>query len=223
MCIRDRDAAESVKNILLRKAVLSMQDIKRTATTGHGSGIIPFSDQHIADILCCARGINTIFPKIKTVIDIEAQSSQIIKIGDNGQVLDFTVSDVCASSSGYFLKVIANVLQIDLSDIGPLSLKSKNPTAFTTGCAVFGESEAISMVAEGIPKEDILAGLHKALAGKIAALAASIKLEEPCAVCGGAALDTGLVKSIEEKGIPAIVPSEPQLVNSLGAAVIVQD
>ncbi len=67
---------------------------------------------------------------------------------------------ICASGSGCFVEVIANVLQVKLEDIGPFSLYAKNPVTFTTGCAVFGESEAISRVAEGVPKEDILAGVH---------------------------------------------------------------
>ena len=107
-----------------------------------------------------------------------------------------------------------------LEDIGNLSLKSKDPVTFTTGCAVFGESEAISRVAEGVPKEDILAGVHKALAGKISALIDRVGLDEPCAISGGGGLDTGLVKSVEELGIALLVPPRPQFVNALGAALI---
>ena len=136
-------------------------------------------------------------------------------------VTNFTVSEKCAAGSGRFIEVIANVLRIDLKDFGPLSLKSKNPITFGTGCAVFGESEAITRVTEGIPKEDIAAGVNKALASKISSLVKKIKLEEPCAICGGGALNIGLVKSVEQElNIQLLVPPQPQIIAALGAAII---
>jgi activator of 2-hydroxyglutaryl-CoA dehydratase len=92
---------------------------------------------------------------------------------------------------------------------------------FTTGCAVFAESEAISRVAEGASKEDILAGVHQALADKLAALVERAGLEEGCALCGGGALDTGLIKALQEKlSINLLVPEQPQFVTALGAAIM---
>ena len=140
-----------------------------------------------------------------------------------GQVIDFAVSEMCASGSGRFLEVIANVLQLELEDIGPLSLKSQSPVTFTTGCAVFGESEAISRVSEGISTEDILAGVHKALADKISALIDRVGLEEPCAISGGGGLNVGLIKRVKELGIHLLVPPHPQLVNALGAAIMAEE
>jgi predicted CoA-substrate-specific enzyme activase len=134
------------------------------------------------------------------------------------------VSEKCAAGSGRFLDVIANVLQIELRDIGPLSLKAKNPVAFTTGCAVFGESEVVSRIAEGAAKEDILAGVHQALADKISALVDRVGLEKDCAISGGAALDIGLIKSVEKKlGIELLVPPQPQIVTALGAAIMAEE
>ena len=213
-------ASEVLKKQLLAKAKLDDNDITRTITTGHGEGLIAFSDKHIPDIQCCAKGINRIFPAAEMVIDIQSQSSQVIHINDNGQVTDFIIGEVCAGGSGSFLEAISNVLQIELHEIGPLSLSSHNPVTFSTGCAVFGESEAISMVAEGISKEDILAGVHQMLAHKISALIKRIGLKEPCAVSGGGALNIGLIKKVEESGFELLVPPQPQFINALGASII---
>jgi predicted CoA-substrate-specific enzyme activase len=215
-----RVAAEKLREELLAKTDLVVEDITRTVTTGYGEGIIPFSDQHVADIQCCARGINFILPSTRTIIDVQGQSSQVIQINERGQINDFAVSEACASGSGCFIEVIANILQLELKDIGALSLKAKNPVTFTTACAVFGESEAISRVAEGIPKEDILAGVHKALAVKIFALIDRVGLKKPCSISGGGGLNVGLIKMIEEMGIRLLVPSQPQIINALGAAII---
>jgi predicted CoA-substrate-specific enzyme activase len=215
-----RMASLKLREELFAKAGLSMEDITRTVTTGHGEGVIPFGNRHVADMQCCARGINCIFPSVRTVIDVQGQSSQVISIDDKGQVTGFAVSEACASGSGCFIEVIVNVLQVKLEDIGSLSLNAKNPVTFTTGCAVFGESEAISRVAEGVSKEDILAGVHKALAGKISALIDRVGLKEPCAISGGGGLNIGLIKKIEELGIQLLIPSHPQIVNALGAALV---
>jgi predicted CoA-substrate-specific enzyme activase len=218
-----RITAEKLREELLAKAKLCAEDITRTATTGHGAGIIPFSNQHIADMQCCAKGINCILPSARMIIDVQAQSSQVIQVDESGQITGFAVSEACAGGGGCFIEIIANVLQLRLEDIGPLSLKSNSPVVFTTACAVFGESEAISRVAEGIPKEDILAGVHKSLAGKIFTLINRVGLKKPYAISGGGGLNIGLIKSIEELGFQLLVPPQPQLINALGAAIIASE
>jgi len=219
-----RATAEKLREERLAKAGLSSKDIAYTIATGHGAGSIPFSNEQVSDIRCCARGISSIFPSVRTVIDIQGMSSQVIRLNEKGQVINFVVSEKCAAGSGRFLDVIANVLRIDLEDIGSLSLKSKNLVTFTTGCAVFGESEAISRVAEGASKEDILAGVHRALANKVSTLVERVGLEKECAISGGGALNVGLIKSVEEKlGIELLVPPQPQFVTVLGAAVMAEE
>lgn len=219
-----RVAALKLREALLVRAGLTPEDIASTVITGHGAGSTPFGSQEVADLRCCARGISTIFPSVRTVIDVKEQSSQVIRVSEGGQVTDFAVSERCAAGSGRFLNIIANVLRIDVKDIGPLSLRSNHPVTFTTGCAVFGESEAVSRVAEGISKEDILAGVHEALADKISALINRVGLERQCAISGGGGLDVGLIKRVEEKlGVRLLVPPQPQIITALGAAIMAED
>jgi len=219
-----RTVARKIREALLSTAGLSTGDITYTVATGHGADNVPFQNQTVTDIRCCARGIIHIFPSVRTIVDVQGQSSQVIKINEKGQVTNFAVSEKCAAGSGRFLEVIANVLQIELNDIGPLSQKSQNPVTFTTGCAVFGESEAVSRVAEGVAKEDILAGVHEALANKISALVGRVGLETECAISGGGALNLGLTRSVEKKlGIKLLVPPHPQIVTALGAAIMAEE
>ena len=213
-------AAETIRQELLRQLNLSQDDIADTVATGTGDTSVPFASRQVSDIVCTARGINSVFPQARTAIEVAGQSTKAIRINEQGMVTNFTVSEKCAAGSGRFIEVIANVLRINLKDFGPLSLKSKQPVTFGTGCAVFGESEAVTRVAEGIPKEDIAAGVNKALATKISSLVKKIKLEEPCAICGGGALNIGLIKTVEqEMNIKLLVPTQPQIVTALGAAV----
>ncbi len=217
-------AAERLRDELLAKAGLEAEDIASTVITGYGAASAPFTGYEVPDLRCCGRGIHSLFDSVRTVIDVGEQSSQVIRINGVGQVTDFAVSEKCATGSGRFLNIIASILCMDIAKIGPLSLKSKNPVTFTTGCAVFGESEAISRVAEGVPREDILAGVHQALAGKISALVDRVGLEEDCAISGGGGLDSGLVKSVAEKlGVSLLVPPHPQVVGALGAAIMAEE
>ena len=216
-----RNTAEKIRQELLAKGELDEDQITRTVATGAGAGNVYFANKQVSDMVCTARGINSIFHSARTVIDVAGQSTKMIRIDDHGLVTNFVVSEKCAAGSGRFIEVIANVLRINLEEFGPLSIKSENPITFSTGCAVFGESEAISRVAEGIPKEDIAGGVNKALADKISSLANRVKLEEPCAICGGGALNMGLVKTIEhELNLPLLLDSNPQITTALGAAII---
>ena len=216
-----RTSAEVIRTELIRQVNLSRDDIANTVATGAGADNVYFASQKASDIVCTARGINNAFPQARTVIDVASQSSKVIRLSREGKVANFTVSEKCAGGSGRFVEVIANVLRIDLSDFGAISARSKTPITFSTGCAVFGESEAITRISEGVPKEDIAAGVNKALASKISSLVKKLKLEEPCAICGGGALNIALVNTIEgELNITLLIPPNPQLITSLGAALI---
>ena len=218
------EAANRLLRELLEKAGILQEDVEGIVATGSGAGNAGFKSRHVSEILCCVRGIQSTFPTVRTIISVGGQSSQAIRIGEYGKMADFVVSEKCAAGSARFLQVIANVLRISLADIGPLSLKSASPITFSTGCAVFGETEAITRVAEGFSVEDILAGVHQSLANKLSSLVVKVGIDGECAICGGGGLDVGLVKSLEEKlGRELFVPSHPQHVTALGAAVLAQE
>src|SRR4030042_2511216 len=108
--------------------------------------------------------------------------------------------------------------------MGDLSLRSQKRVEFNTGCAVFAESEAISRIAEGTTKEDLLAGLHRALAAQIDRLEERLGVEKELALVGGGARDAGLVQAMKDiRGHDIIVPPEPHFTAALGAAIIAME
>jgi len=217
-------AAGEVVTGALTKAKLSWEDIISTVATGYGGSNVSFASQLITDVSCQSRGAFHLFPSARTVIDIGGQFSRVIKLDGRGRATAFLMSEKCAGGSGRFLQIIAHVLQIDLEEIGLLSLKSKKKINFNTGCAVFAETEAVSRIAEGATTEDILAGVHGALAAKIQNLVERLGIEPDCALVGGGAKDIGLVKSIREGlGRSLLVPEEPQIVAALGAALLAEE
>jgi predicted CoA-substrate-specific enzyme activase len=219
-----RDAAEKAFSEILKISGLTESDIASIWATGAGASRAAFAQKQVGDLSCCAMGVHRSFPEVRTVIEVGNQAAKVLRISAQGKIANFVVSEKCAAGSGRFLQVMARVLQIDLSEIGALSLKSDNPVSFTTSCAVFGESEAISRVAEGTSKEDILAGVHQALATKIMTLAERVNMEPPCAMVGGGALDIGLVKRTEAVlGVSLRVPQHPQIITAFGAALHAED
>lgn len=216
-----RGAAETVMEEALRKSGMKLNGIHCTVATGVGAASVPFASNAVPEISCHGRGAKYLFPSVKTIIEIGDQASRAMSLDEEGRPTSFVISEKCAAGSGRFLQVMARVLQVDIGRIGVLSLKSKTPIAFGTNCAVFAESEAISRIAEGASKEDLLAGIHKALSAKIISMVERIGFEKDCAVVGGGARDVGLVKQLEEGiGMALLVPQEPLITAALGAALI---
>jgi (R)-2-hydroxyacyl-CoA dehydratese activating ATPase len=215
-----KKAAETAFSEILVISGLGAGDIASIAATGAGASRVDFARIQVGDLSCCAAGGHRLFPQVRTVIEMGNQATKVLRVNDQGKIANFVISEKCAAGSGRFLQVIARVLQIDLNDMGNLSLASTNPVSFTTSCAVFGESEAVSRVAEGTSKEDIVAGVHQALATKIMTLAERANMKPPCAMVGGGALDIGLVKRTEALlGVELLRPDHPQIVTAYGAAL----
>jgi (R)-2-hydroxyacyl-CoA dehydratese activating ATPase len=216
-----RLTASKVKEQLFSKCGLSENDISHIIATGYGSKNVDFADDSLTDISCHSRGVFYLFPAAKTIVDIGDLFSKAFRIDETGNPVNFLLSGKCAGGSARILQKIASVLQVEIDDIGELSLRSKKRIDFHTGCAVFAETEAISRVAEGTTTEDLLAGIHRALASQINSLADRIGIERDYALVGGGAKDIGLVKAVEEiVGFNVVVPREPQMTAALGAAVI---
>ena len=143
---------------------LSLKDFQYIIGTGYGRVLIPFANENISEISCHAKGAHWYFPSVRTILDMGGQDCKAINCNEEGRVTKFIMNDKCAGGTGRFLEVIADVLQVPLEEIGGLSLESKEKIEFNTICAVFAKTDAISLLKKGVPKSDILAGLHSAIA-----------------------------------------------------------
>lgn len=212
---------EAVLKAALEKAGLREDQIEVMGALGLGSKFIQRDFYKISDISCQSRGTHYIFPSVRTLIEVGNQASKIIKVTPKGRVADSLVSDRCAAGSSRILQIIARVLGIRLEEMGDLGLAATQPVKFTTGCAVFLETEAVSRVAEGMSKENIVAGLHHALSSRVFAMVQRMRMEPDFAITGGGAKDKGLVKMMADKiGQPLLVPEEPFITGAIGAALI---
>ncbi|NTV52904.1 MAG: 2-hydroxyglutaryl-CoA dehydratase [Candidatus Firestonebacteria bacterium] len=200
--------------------------VQRTVSTGYGRRVVEFGDQTITEISACALG--TVFwgsprGRIRTIIDLGGQDIKVISLGTNDEVADFVMNDKCAAGTGRFLEVMARALEVPLEDLGPLAAKSEKVITVNATCTVFAESEVISLLAQEAAKEDIIAGIHRAIAERILAMTHKTGLLEIVAFNGGGAKNTGLCAALEAKlGLELAIPENPQLVNALGSALAAQ-
>ena len=131
------------------------------------------------------------------------------------------MNDKCASGAGIFLETVAEMMQIPLSEMGPISLGASKQLQLTTTCAVFAESEIVAEVHRGSSKEDILWAVHESIATKVASAGKRFGIEEELVFTGGVALNTGVVAALEQQvGLDIRVPEKPDIVGALGAAIL---
>jgi len=219
-----KGAAERVRNVLLSRSGMSSGDIARTVATGYGSKLVAFADEAKLDIVCHAKGVSSLLPSVRTIVDVGDLYTRVFRVDGRGSIQNFLLSGKCAGGSGRILQVIAKVLGVQVEEIGELSLKSTKRVEFSTGCAVFSESEAISRLSQEVKKEDLLAGIHRALAAQINSLAERIGVEQDVAMVGGGARDVGLVQALKEiRGHDVLVPRTPHMTAALGAALIAME
>ncbi len=216
--------AERALEQALKEAGLVREDIDAMVTTGYGRTAISDGDKSITEITCHARGAHYLDPSVRTVIDIGGQDSKVIRLDENGAVVNFVMNDKCAAGTGRFLEMMARTLEMNLDDMAKKGLHFKEDITISSMCTVFAESEVVSLIAQNKDTDDIVHGLNKAVAAKTAALAKRVKGEEAYMMTGGVSKNQGLVKTLEEKlGTKLIISEKAQLCGALGAALFATD
>lgn len=221
---RSAAAGQDAYEKVLKQAGLLPGDVAYVLSTGYGRANVSVSNEQLTEITCHARGAYTLNPDVRTVIDIGGQDSKAISLTDMGDVAKFAMNDKCAAGTGRFLEVMARALEIDLADMGDLSLKSKIKVEVSSMCTVFAETEVISLIADSRDKIDIIAGIHRAIARRVGTMAENIGIKQQVMMTGGVAKNIGVVRALEEKlGTAILVPDEPQIIGALGAAIFALD
>jgi len=195
-------------------------EVKYVVGTGYGRYKVKFGDAQITEISCHARGAHFMFPGTRTVIDIGGQDTKAIRVGTNGEVLDFAMNDKCAAGTGRFLTASAEVLDLPLEKIGAMALEGKDPVRLSTVCTVFVESDIMSYLAQGRMPPDILAGVCRAIAARTMSLLQRVGMEPEYSMTGGVARNVGMVKALEEKLKAHLnVSAESHFMGAIGAAL----
>ena len=213
-------AAERAFQQAVASAGIASEEVVYVVGTGYGRYKVTFGNTQITEISCHARGANFLYPRTRTVIDMGGQDAKGIHVDENGGVKDFVMNDKCAAGTGRFLSNAAETVGIALEEIGPLSLRAKKPVRLSTVCAVFVESDIMSYLAEGKTVEDILGGVHSAIAARTVALVRRVGIEPEVTFTGGVSRNVGMVRALEEKlGLPVNVGEDSHFIGAIGAAL----
>lgn len=217
--IESSETAQEMVTDIVETVGAEKPALDATVATGYGRGNVDFADQNVTEITCHARGLIEQFPEARGLIDIGGQDSKVIKL-ENGQVIDFAMNDKCAAGTGKFLESMAETLDLQLSEIGPLAKNADEATELTSTCAVFAESEVITQIHQGAPREEIVAGICDSVVDQIMGQVERVGLEPPIAMTGGVARNEGVRRGLEAAlDTDLLVPENPQIVGALGAAL----
>jgi len=205
----------------LAQAKLDSANLERIVATGYGRKSVSFAARSVTEIACHAAGAHFQNPAVRSVIDIGGQDSKAMVLNDRGGMENFVMNDKCAAGTGRFLEVMARALEADLSAFGELSARARKPARISSLCTVFAESEVVSAIAKGEAREDIVAGIHEAIAARIASMAQRIGVRAPLMMTGGVARNPGVVQAVGKSlGLPVLTTPHAQINGALGAAIL---
>ena len=194
----------------------------RVVATGYGRHLM---QQHaeldvITEIKAHALGARHLFPECRTILDVGGQDCKVIQLNASGRIMSFQMNDKCAAGTGRFLEMMAVTLGFGLEAFGQAAAKAEVETSINSMCAVFAESEVISLKNRGVPPEEIARSVHLAVASRLSAMVAKIGCDDHLVFTGGVANSPIMAQLLERAlGVPLLVPADPSIIGALGAAL----
>jgi benzoyl-CoA reductase subunit D len=217
--IKKAEAVEQLYDDVLKKADLTRKDVERVVATGSSAKRVAFANGSIPDAAADALGVNKLVPSARTVIDVGAEEGRAIKVSPEGKVLDFANNEKCAAGTGTFVEAMARALEVSVDEMSKISLQSTQTLSTNAQCAVFAESEVVSLIHQKTPKPDIARAVMNAIAGRVASIARIVGLEKDVVMVGGMARNAGFVDSLQKSiDMNIVVPEDPDYTGALGAA-----
>lgn len=212
--------AQEVYHCALRESGLDSSCVARLVATGYGRNAVEFADTAITEITCHAAGVLYLHPDARTIVDIGGEDSKVIRLDDRGKIQDFAMNDRCAAGTGRFLEIVARRLEGDLTSVAQAAERSTKPAAISSMCVVFAETEIVGLLASGASIADIMAGVQKSIASRIAGMVGR-HARPPFYFTGGVALVPGMAHALSNAlGQQVKVSQNAQFTGALGAALI---
>lgn len=213
-----RDSAREVHETLLARN--GLERVAFLVGTGYGRVTMDFADRLVTEITCHGRGIHTLNPEIRALVDIGGQDSKVIALDEAGAVREFMMNDKCAAGTGRFLQNTLTHLGEDIAHLDALA-EGAEPEKITSMCTVFAESEIVSLLAKGISKSAIAAGIVESVTERVAALLGRVRISGAVAFTGGVSSSKAVCRSLERRlGSSIYRPDTAQYIGAMGAAVI---
>jgi predicted CoA-substrate-specific enzyme activase len=198
---------------------------ERMLATGYGRHLLAADKtiETITEIKAVALGARKVFPSCRTIIDIGGQDTKVVLLDTKGAVANFEMNDRCAAGTGKFLEIMAHALGYTVDEFGS-HCNADQEVAISSLCAVFAESEVISLISKGITREAVARGLHNSIVSRILPLVKRIGFPQDIVFAGGCARNPCLQGTLSERlGASLLVHENPDMLSAYGAALCALD
>jgi len=218
-----RESAEQCFREALNQAGIKEEDVSVVVSSGAGRKDAPYQKGTITEVSAASKAVLHLHPSARTVIDVGAEEGRAIRCDENGKVIDFAINEKCAAGAGAFTESMARALEVELEEFGALSLQSSADIPMNAQCAVFAESEVVSLVHAGTSKQDIARAVHDAIASRIVSLVRKVGFTPDVVLIGGVSNNVGFVDALN-RGLETrvTVAEDPDYMVALGAALEAQ-
>ncbi len=217
-------AAKDASEMALKAAGLNLDEITHITETGIGQGSVKFATDSVSEVGANAKAGVKLLSSARTIIDVGAEEARAVKCNESGGMEDFVVNERCAAGAGAFVEAMSRALEVDLGQMGPMSLKATEAVPMNAQCTVFAESEVVSLIHAQTPKANIARAIHDAIAERVVSMVRRLGITEDVLLVGGLAYDVGFVDSMKRGlGVEVHVPEFPEYVSAYGASLVAQE
>lgn len=222
--VRQSEIAESTYRELMVDLNISNTIPRKIVATGYARHLLTFADARVTEITCHAKGVHSLFPDARTIIEMGGQDSKSIRLDNAGKVKDFMMNDRCAAGTGRFLEVVSERLHIPLNEFKNYVYQeeyTQSPITMSSMCVVFAETEIIGLLASDIPPGKILIGVQNAVCSRVVSMLGQQNAIPRVVFTGGVAQIDGMKNAVERAlGHKVDIPEYPQFTGAIGAALI---
>ncbi|HNQ67477.1 MAG TPA: acyl-CoA dehydratase activase [Bacteroidales bacterium] len=202
--------------------LLDGKNYDKITSTGYGRHL--FADYYecdvISEIKAFSLGIRSVFPNVRTILDIGGQDTKAISLDEQGKVKKFEMNDKCAAGTGRFLEIMAMALRYNLDQFSTAALSVNEKESISSMCTVFAESEVVSMIGKGYDRNKISRGIHFSIINRAINMLKKVNIEDDIAFVGGVANNIAIKVLLSEiLGKKIYVPNNPQTIGAIGCAI----
>jgi bzd-type benzoyl-CoA reductase Q subunit len=201
---------------------LAQADMKQIIATGANAEMVSHATGTVGMMRAIAKAGSYLFPNARTVIDVGAEDARAVKCDSKGNVEGFVANDRCAAGAGAFIEAMTRALELNLEEMGKLSLTSEKAIPMNAQCVIFGESEVVTLIHQGASKADIARAVYDAMSDRISSMVRRLGINPDVVLMGGAARDIGVINSLKRNlRVDLFIPEEPEFAAAIGAALSV--
>ncbi len=216
-------AVEGVWNETLKAAGLSASDVGKVVATGQGKFDVGFASDRVVEPVADARAGRYLFPAVTSVVDIGADQVRVVTLGKGESIAEVVLNQKCAAGLGTFLRFMARRLGMTLEELGGLSPHASKGVVVNDGCPVFAELDALELLNQDVPREQVAGAIIEAVAVRInSILNDKIRpAKDSTVLIGGMTKNAAVVSALKRRsGINFIIPEYAEYGGALGAALL---